>query len=617
MKKLPSKKEVEKEIETNRNHSWIREIYARHNQELDRVIINYLGNDITYRKLFEEAYTFAKSLKANGVKKGDEFVVCLDRTPEVVYLIGAASIIGAKIKLISNKFDPEFIKQNINQADSSLFFVQDVKLDKMKEILKDLPSTKIIPVSYKRSLSKEFHYLDIMNLYYNLDDSKYESVLEELPNVYSLEQFLSDGAKYEGVVEEESTLDDAFTITYSSGTTKKGLPKGIVHTNRHYILMGRYHDVEVSGIPSMTNLSTYSNIPVYSNSYISSSLSDNLIQGGTVVLDPVDEPRYFKIGMQIHESNMNIATTSTWLLTALDYYTCDEKYKLGGALFNFAAGEQLSPGEEKFLNKYLRDVKAGVAITHTPVSVSKMSTAGSDCEHGSLFIRIFRAYFNKSPYRFNRFEPIGMYTYDFVDVKVLRENGTYASPYEYGRLVCNSGCTMKEYDRNPEATAKFFVKDAYGKVWGDMNVYGYLDEKGNITMKGRVPQHKMVIPEFLIADEIAKDTKNIMSCEVVSMEVDGDIVYVAHIMPQLNAKLNSDSVLNGIMSRCVNKFGEEIRNKTYIRFRNVYDYYPLTSSEKRDAKSLQQEGISKAKHLDSVLEHQKKKTRYVRKRTRK
>ena len=616
MKKLPSKNEVEREIETNRNHSWIREIYTRHNQELDRVIIKYLGNDITYRIFFEESYKFAKSLKANGVKKGDEFVVCLDRTPEVAYLIGAASIIGAKIKLISNKFDSNFIKQNINQADSTLFFVQDVKVLEMREILKQLPNNKIIPIPYSRSLDKDFYYLDVINSYYNLDEIKYESVLEDLSNVYSLEQFLNDGAKYEGVVEEKSTLDDAFTITYSSGTTKKGLPKGIVHTNRHYILMGRYHDVEVSGIPSMTNLSTYSNIPVYSNSYISSSFSDNLIQGGTVILDPVDDPSYFKLGMQIHESNMNIATTSTWLVTALNYYFYNEIYRLEGALFNFAAGEQLSPGEEKFLNKFLHDVKAGVSITHTPMSVSKMSTAGSDCEHGSLFIRIFRAYFNKSPYRFNRTEPIGMYTYDFVDVKVLREDGTYALPYEYGRLVCNSGCTMKEYDRNPEATAKFFIKDAYGKVWGDMNVYGYLDEKGNITMKGRVPQHKTIIPEFLIADEIAKDTKKIMSCEVVSTEVNGEIVYVAHIMPQLNVTLNSDLVLNGIMSRCVNKFGEEIRDKIYIRFRNIYDYYPLTSSEKRDSKALQHEGISKAEHLDSILGKSKEKTHHTRKKIR-
>ena len=617
MAKLPSKYAVEREIETNRNHSWFKEVYTRHNQELDRVIIKYFGSNITYGQYFDETYKWAKALKANGVKKGDEFVVCLDRTPEVTYLIGAASIIGAKIKLISDKFDFEFIKQNINQADSNLFFIQDVKLEKMKEILKDLPNSKVIPVPYERSLNKSFGFLDIVKIFYRLNEIEYKNVLNELPNIYSLESFLNDGEKYKGTVEEDSSLDDAFTITYSSGTTKKGLPKGIVHTNRHYILMGRYHDVEVSGIPSMTNLSTYSNIPVYSNSYISSSFSDNLIQGGTVILDPIDDPKYFGIGMQIHDSNMNIATTSTWLLTALNYYSHHEIYRLDGALFNFAAGEQLSPGEEKFLNKFLRDVKAGTALTHTPMSVSKMSTAGSDCEHGSLFIRIFRTYFSKDPRRFNKSDPIGMYTYDFVDVKVLTEDGFYALPYEYGRLVCNSGCTMKEYDRNPEATSKFFIPDASGKLWGDMNVYGYLDEKGNITMKGRILQNKTDIPEFLIADEIAKDTKKIMSCEVVSTVVDGEVVYVAHIMPQLNTNLNYDKILSGIMSRCVNKFGEEIRNKLYVRFRTVDDYYPLTSSEKRDAKALQQEGITKAQHLDSMLVHELKKSAYTKKKVRK
>ena len=469
----------------------------------------------------------------------------------------------------------------------------------MNDLLKDLPNYKIIPISYKRSANETFQYMECVEDYYNQYNGN-QNQSKELPNIYKLEQFLNDGEKYEGIVEEEGTLDDIFTITYSSGTTKKGLPKGIVHTNRHYILMGRYHDVEVSGIPSMTNLSTYSNIPVYSNSFLSSSLSDNLIQGGTVVLDPVDDPEYFGVAMNIYKSNMNIATTSTWLMTALNYYINHEKYKLEGALFNFAAGEQLSAGEEKFLNKYLHDVKAGIAVTHTPVSVSKMSTAGSDCEHGSLFIRIFRAYFNKSPYKFKRPEPIGMYTYDFVDVKVLRDDGTYAEPYEYGRLVCNSGCTMKEYDRNPEATEAFFIKDAYGNTWGDMNVYGYLDEKSNIVMKGRIPKDKTTLPEFCIADIIAKDTKNIMSCEVAKVEQDGEIVYVAHIMTQLKTKIN-EKLLKGILSRCINSFGEEISDKIYIVFREHHNKYPITSSCKRDANALKNEGVVNALHLESEL----------------
>lgn len=613
MSKLPNKYEVEKEIETNRNHSWYREIYNRHKHELDRIVIKYLGTEISYGQFFRESYKWAKALKANGLKKGDEFIVCLDRNPETVYLMGAASIIGAKIKLISEKFDSNFIKENITLADSPLVFIQDVKLAKMKEILKEVPEHKIIPVPYKRSINEKFPFLDIIEKFYSLDEEKYQKALEELPNIYNLEKFLKTGNSYQEEVEEKSTLNDSFTITYSSGTTKKGMPKGIVHTNRHYILMGRYHDPEVSGIPSMKQLSTYSNIPVYSNSYISSSLSDNLIQGGMVILDPIDNPEYFILGIKMHKSNMNIATTSTWLLNAINYYNKNEKYLLKHAVFNFAAGEQLSPGEEKFLNKYLHDTKAGVAVTHTPVSVVKMSTGGSDCEHGSLFIRIFRAYFNMSPTRKKRTEPIGMSVYDFVDVKTLREDGTYAEPYEYGRVVCNSGCTMKEYDRNKEATENFFIKDAYGKVWGDMNVYGYLDEKGNVTMKGRIDKDKNIIPNFFIADEIAKDTKKIMSCEVVNTEVNGEIVYIAHLMFQPNVTLNYEKILNSIMERCVKRFGEEFRNKLYIRIRTINDNYPLTSSEKRDIKSLKQEGIDKAIHLNSFLNQSNKKAIHQRK----
>ena len=606
MKELPSSWEVEQDMEENRNHSWYREIYEIHKDELDKVALKYMGTNITYKVFFDEAFKWAKSLKANGVKKGDEFVVCLDRTPEVTYLICAASLIGAKIKIISDKFNPDFIKSNVLESGSSLFFVQDVKLSKMKDLLSELSNVKIVPVSHERSMNSEFSHLDIFRLFYKFDKEQYNNAIKELNNIYSLDEFLNSGNIYTGNVEEVSTLDDDFTITYSSGTTNKGLPKGIVHSNRHYILMGRYHDPKVSGVPAMKNLATYSNVPIYSNSYVASSLSDNLVQGGVVVLDPVDDPEYFSFALMMHESNINIATTSTWLLNAINYYVNNEVDILPDAMFNFAVGEQLSPGEEKFLNKYLRDIKAGINITHTPVSFSKMSVAGGDCEHGSLFIRLLRSYYNKVIPRANYSEPIGMSVYDFIDIEVLRDDGTWALPYEMGRIVCNSGCTMKRYDRDPEATEKFYIKDAYGNLWADMNVYGYLDDKGNVTMKGRVPKDKSNLPPFMIADIISKDTKHIMSCEVVEVENNGEILYVAHIMPQLAKKVDYDKIIEGIRGRCSRMFSSEVMDRIYIRFRTVNDNYPRTNCEKRDIKALQQEGLRCAHKLNFIKTKQSK-----------
>lgn len=598
MSKLPSKSEVKKEIERNRNHSFYQEVFSRHEKDLDREIIDYYENEITYGIWFEESYRWAKALKQNGISKGQEFVAFMDRTPEAAYQLGASSLIGAKINLISEKFEPEYLKEIIQKAGSKIVFVQDVKVSKLKDLLGTLDGIKIVPVPYKNSMKKENPYEEITKHFYHLDEKEYKNAISELPNVYELEDFLKSGDNYEGKVAEETFLDNPLTVTYSSGTTKKGKPKGITHTNRHYITMGRYHDPEVSGIPAIKDMRTYSNIPIYSNSFLSSGLTDNLIQGGTVVFDPIDDPEYFLYGVKFHKSNMNIATTSTWLIGALNYYINTEKnehrkFSLKDAMFNFAAGEGLSAGEEKFLNQFLRDTKAGINFSRTPISIAKMSTGGADCEHGSLFIRIFRAYFNKSPYRFFRSDPIGMKPYGFVDVQVLREDGTYADPYEYGRLVANSDCTMKEYNHNEEATKEFWVQDAYGKTWGDMKVYSYLDEKGNVTMKGRIPSKELGIPTFYLADEISKDTKNIMSCEVVSFPYNGEVVYVAHVMFQRDPSLNYNRILDSAEKRCAKKFGNSIRAKLYFRVRDIYEKYPITSSIKRDTQPLIEEGLSR------------------------
>ena len=82
-----------KEMEEKRNHSWFEEIYERNKNRLDAIALSYRDNDITYGEMFENMRALAKSLKKYGIKKGDEIPICLGNTPELIYLMGAASIL--------------------------------------------------------------------------------------------------------------------------------------------------------------------------------------------------------------------------------------------------------------------------------------------------------------------------------------------------------------------------------------------------------------------------------------------------------------------------------------------------------------------------------------------
>ena len=586
-------KKVLKDIDDNRNHSWIKEIWNNcvSDNRLDDTAIVYRGHKFSYKTYFVYCYRYACSLKTNGFQKGQEIVCAIENTPEFPFIMGAVSMLGGKVNLVSAEFDRDYLVEILDRADSQFVFVSDMSFAKFSAALKETHASKIIiPVPLDHSLKHGNPFADITDRYYKLDDEEYRAAVSEFDNIVDLDDFLRQGSKYKGKVIESAGLNDEFTITYTSGSTGWGKPKALIHRVRSYITMGRYHDPKVSGIPSMKGRTTLALIKTMSDTNFMTNISDTFMQGGIVALEPINDVDYFLTSMIINKAEFVIASRSFWLY-AMKQQMSDPAFKdihLPHCFCPCSVGEPLPASEEYALNRWLRKMHAGIAITKVPFVV--ISTGGGDSEHGGIFISIFRAYQNLRPSHYGIKEPIGMTTYDMVQVKALRKDRTYCGVMEEGRLVANSPCTMEGYLRNDEANRNFFIKDAYGKTWGDLGTYGYIDKTGHIYVKGRIGKDDGPIPHYRIQDAILKDVKRILSCEVVK---EGDS-YIAHLEPQPGRSFDEDQVLKDAAERCRQEFGRDFVNSLYFRVHSNKEGFPLLHTGKRNPIALQNEGICKS-----------------------
>lgn len=595
MKKM-SRSEAMKSIIEEHNHSWYEDLYMRNKDNKEKVALFFRGTKITYGEFFGMVEAYAKSLKQNGVNKGNEFVACLRQTPDYPVLVAAASLIGAKINLIAADFDKDYLAQIINNASAKIVLVNDWDFVTMSSSLrKSTDDKKIIVLPISKWDKYNNPYSEITDRFYRFDEEEYQNAVSEFSNVESIDKFLSDGTNYVGELNGHGKLSDELAITYTSGSTSKGIHKGVVQRNETYIIMGRYHDPEVAGIPKMNNTVTLSAIGPHADTTLMTGVSDTMLQGGIVALEPIIDEDYFLYGLKINNAGLVIATRTYWLRAMKQTYENPDLKNLTLPYLYVPSegGEPLAAGEEKALNKWLKDVKAGTLITKTPVSIVKMTVGGGDSEHGSIFLSLYRDYQNGLQKIRGIHEPIGLGYYNFADVQVLREDGTYCQPMELGRLVANAPTGMKNYHNNPEATSDYFITDAYGKVWGDLGCYGYIDRWNKVYLKGRVKKNDPEIKNFQVADEILRDTKNIMSCEVVILYQETDNpIYIAHIETQYFKKVNIEKTLLSAEKRCYNKFGEKIKGKLFFRVRSHEEGFPTLFTAKRNLIALKEEGLT-------------------------
>lgn len=347
------------DIEKNHNTSWAVEIFRRNQENLDLISLLYRGNKISYEKMFTEAYDYAKSLKSIGYTKGDTIPICVDNIPEFVYLMIGASFIGCNLVVVGDWFNKEYLKEILNETKSKYIFVSNKNYVQINEAINESNIEEIIMPTLNDSLPidknsvKYNPYQEIEAKFcHNFTNNISELKKQSQKRIFGIKEFANIGKDYTGEVIENVSIDAPFIQTYTSGTTDPGRPKGVIHSTRSYITLSRWKESDVSGLPSMRNMTILGHIPTYTHMELSCAISDTLYEKCTLALEPYYDRDFFIYSLLINKPNFVPASTGFWTKLC-DQLNHDEKFKninMPFLMLPTVTGEECSPGEEYYYN---------------------------------------------------------------------------------------------------------------------------------------------------------------------------------------------------------------------------------------------------------------------------
>ena len=599
------------DVYNNENCSWYDGQYERNKDSLDNNGIFYRGNYLSKRYIFDRALDIAKGLYANGIRKGDSFSACVSNIPDLITTLLATSYIGARINIFDSSFNKEYIKKIINSCDADFIFSSDDQYGKIKDILKDTKIKKKVLLSLADHLPLKFpdYYKDIPSNLYDFEN-KAKKYAHDDNEVILLDDFILEGSKIDAsdIKDKRSSIYDVFTITYSSGSSRPGYPKAIPHNNLSFLMMMRFHDEDMMGLPKNAKLNDIvglAHIPPISDTNVKSVISDTLGQGSIVACEPIYGRDTFIYSLLMNRPNFCDATRSSWIEFARQVNT-NKKYKnlkMPFLVLPLSVGEQLEVNERNFVDEAFKRINAGRDIFKKwklPLLHTYLGEGGGRTESGGIVYTILQGFNEKINFFKLKKGRYGMVPTLATDAIIIDSNGNECAVNEIGELCADSACSManNRYYFDEDNNEDFFIRDNYNRIFPRFKVYAYRNELGNIIMKGRMGSEFIVnnrkIPEFVISDIILTDKKRVLSAETINL--DGIPIVDIEINPlYLKGKDKGGVVANTILdanNKCTKILPKELSSKIVFRIRDDVNKYPLTDCAKRDINCLKKEGLS-------------------------
>ncbi len=187
----------------------------------DMAAMDYLGRKISLRELDNLVSSFARALKALGIKKGDKVATLLPNLPQMTIVVYAAFRIGAVIVPNNPLYTERELIYQLSNSDSKIAVGLDVLLPRMLSLKEKTGIEKIVTCHINDYLP-----FPQKQLYPLVKKDMYRKVTPQ-QDVYKFTDLIKEHRA--GPVEELSAWDELAAILYTGGTT--GLSKGVMLTH--------------------------------------------------------------------------------------------------------------------------------------------------------------------------------------------------------------------------------------------------------------------------------------------------------------------------------------------------------------------------------------------------
>ncbi|MES2258514.1 MAG: AMP-binding protein [Pseudomonadota bacterium] len=217
----------------------------------DRIFIEFLGDEYTYKEVNRRACRLANGLAALGVKQGDTVVTLLDNSADAVFIWLAIDKLGAISVPINTALKGEFLRHQVGDAAASIIIAEHDYTERVAFIAERLP--------------------ELRNLVYRGETPDLPNFK---PNLLPWSAILSDDAT-------DQTVDvkpgDLAMLVYTGGTT--GPSKGCMISHNYCCHFARQM-LRLTGRTKEAN--TWTPLPLFHKNAIVSTILVNMMLGARV-----------------------------------------------------------------------------------------------------------------------------------------------------------------------------------------------------------------------------------------------------------------------------------------------------------------------------------------------